>query len=181
MGKERDERIFAARAMLAVFAIFLVGEYVFCAAQWHLAQKRIFAQVEANPSRKENLRKLIPGVEGTMFLHFGISSPDVAIAIFDLQGDKRGRRQGCVVLIDGKRIYARRTSPSMLPLAGAPNGHCVLSFGEDDFDVTLKGSYTWGRVPPDFEPDAEVLDLIVAALNVLRKSDCSAPLRILKK
>lgn len=170
---EKKEIIFSARATLIAFAIFLLAAYSWCAAQWHFAQRRIYAQVEANPSRKEQLRALVPGMDGTMLLHSGISRPDVAIAIFDLQGDKRGRRKGCIVLIEGERIFARRTSPFMFPLAGAPNGYCMLDFCGKDFKIIMHGSYPWlrGKGFPYFEPDEEVLALVTAALTVLEKSD----------
>ena len=170
---EKKEIVFSARAMLVAFAIFLVAAYSWCAAQWHFAQRRIYAQVEVNPSRKERLRALVPKMDGTMFMHKGISRPDVAIAIFDLPGDKRGQRQGCIVLIEGERIFARRTSSFMLPLVSAPNGYCMLDFGGKNFKVIMNGSYPWLRKKgfPYFEPDEEVLALVTAALTVLQKSD----------
>lgn len=170
---EEKEIIFSARVMLAAFALFLVAAYSWCAAQWHFAQRRIYAQVEANPSRKERLRALVPGMDGTMLLHKGISRPDVAVAIFDLHGDKRGRRKDCVILVEGDLVFARRSSPFMLPLVAAPNGYCLLDFDGKNFKVVMHGSYPWWRRKslPSFEPDAEVLELVTVVLNVLQKSD----------
>ena len=174
MEEERvNELIFSARVMLVAFAIFLVAAYSWCAAQWHFAQRRIYAQVESNPSRKERLRALVPGMDGTMLLHKGISRPDVAVAVFDLRGDNRGSRKSCVVLVEGNRVFARRTSPFMLPLVSAPNGYCLLDFGGKNFKVVMNGAYPWRRRKslPSFEPDEEVLALVTAALTVLQKSD----------